>query len=167
MLCAPVNPSRWPVRVHPEIPVTVRVFTQRFSSTRLGARLARHLAPHRLDVWGFPYDSVLSDSAASIVAELAANAATHGRVPGRDLELRLALLPGARYPGTLRIEVSDTRAESRPPGPEGVAPPSDDSETGRGLLLVSALATRWTVLDRHPVGKTVRAEIDFPAPRVA
>lgn len=66
-------------------------FTQRLSATRRGARLARRLAVHRLDDWGIPYGSELSDSAALIVAELAANAVTHGRVPGRDFELRLLL----------------------------------------------------------------------------
>ncbi|MFE6461484.1 ATP-binding protein, partial [Streptomyces cinereoruber] len=38
-------------------------------------------------------------------------------------------------------------------------------EGGRGLLLVGALASRWSVLDRVPVGKTVRAELDLsPGP---
>ncbi|MEU7179699.1 MULTISPECIES: ATP-binding protein [Streptomyces] len=142
-------------------PVTVRVFTQRFSATRRGARLARLLAVDQLDTWGLPYGSDLSDSVAAIVAELAANAAIHGRVPGRDFELRLALLHGAAGPGTLRIEVADTRTERRPPGPEGLTLPPPDSESGRGLLLVAAFATRWSVLDRDPVGKIVRAELDL------
>ncbi|WP_217245001.1 ATP-binding protein [Streptomyces sp. AC602_WCS936] len=138
-------------------PVTARVFVQRFSSTPRGARLARHLALHRLDAWGVPYGSVFSDTAALLVAELAANAVTHGRVPGRDIEVLLRL---DAY--TLRIDVSDSRGERRPRGPGGadaVAP--DDAEGGRGLLLVSALADRWGVLDRVPVGKTVRAELDL------
>ncbi|GAA2343304.1 ATP-binding protein [Streptomyces caniferus] len=142
-------------------PVTVRTFTQRFSSTRRGARLARYLALQQLDVWGFPYGGEVSEAVALIVGELAANAATHGRVPGRDFELRLMRMPGSARPGTLRIEVADTRTEKRPPDPGTCAPPPPDSETGRGLLLVAALATRWTVLDRVPVGKVVRAELDL------
>ncbi|MFC8804118.1 hypothetical protein ACFXDD_22230 [Streptomyces anthocyanicus] len=47
-----------------ELAVTVRVFTQRFSSTPLGARLARHLAAHQLHVWGIPHGSSLSDTRA-------------------------------------------------------------------------------------------------------
>ncbi|MEU2428193.1 ATP-binding protein [Streptomyces sp. NPDC007861] len=125
-------------------------FTQRLSATRRGARLARHLAVHRLDAWGIPYDSELSDTAALIVAELAANAVTHGRVPGRDFELCL-LLSAPK----LRIEVSDTRGE-RVPAPPGT--PAPDAETGRGLLLVVALATAWGVTERT-VGKTVWAEV--------
>lgn len=152
-----------------QAPVTVRVFAMRFSATRLGARLARRLAVHRLDQWGFPYGSELSDAAAAVVAELAANAVTHGRVPGRDFELRLATLscahPGAAAarPATLRIEVADTRTEKRPPSPDALTLPPPDCETGRGLPLVAALADRWEVVDRVPVGKVVRAELDIPA----
>ncbi|MDX2680025.1 ATP-binding protein [Streptomyces sp. NY05-11A] len=139
-------------------PVTVRVFTQRFSSTPRGARLARRLVLHQLDAWGVPYCSEVSDTAALLVAELAANAVTHGRVPGRDFEVAVQLLGR-----TLRVEVSDTRGEHRPPAPGAArtAPPPL-AETGRGLLLVEALADRWEVLDRLPVGKTVVAELDLP-----
>ncbi|WP_328563510.1 ATP-binding protein [Streptomyces coelicoflavus] len=136
----------------PRLPVTARVFAQRFSSTPRGARLARHLALYRLDAWGVPYGSAVSDTAALLVAELAANAVTHGRVPGRDIEVLLRL---DAY--TLRIDVSDSRGERRP---EVTAAPED--EHGRGLLLVDVLADRWGVFDRVPVGKTVRAELDLP-----
>ncbi|MET9542989.1 ATP-binding protein [Streptomyces sp. NPDC006553] len=136
-----------------EAAVTVRVFTQRFSSTPRGARLARRLSVHQLDRWNVPYGSEVSDAVGLLVAELAANAVTHGRVPGRDFELVLTCTPGLR----LRIDVSDTRGERRP---ASVAPGPLD-EGGRGLLLVDALATRWSVIDRVPVGKTVRAELDL------
>ncbi|MEV8567320.1 ATP-binding protein [Streptomyces sp. NPDC051322] len=141
-----------------QAPLTVRVFTQRFSSTPLGARLARHLALHQLDAWGLPHGTETSDTAALLVAELGANAVTHGRVPGRDFEVTLKLLGR-----TLRIEVSDTRGELRPPSP-GTHRPTLPllAETGRGLLLVEALADRWDVLDRVPLGKTVVAELDLP-----
>jgi len=140
-----------------QLPVPECEFVQRLSATRRGARLARHLAVNQLDEWGIPYGSTDSDSAALIVAELATNAATHGSVPGRDFELRLALTAG-----TLRIEVSDTRPERRPPEPGAVEPPPPYAESGRGMVLVEALASRWSVLDRAAVGKTVRAELDLP-----
>lgn len=148
---------------HPpaQAPVTVRVFTQRFSSTRLGARLARHLAVHRLDAWGFPYGTPFSDDVGVVVGELTANAVTHGRVPGRDFELRLAIVGGLARTGTLRIDVTDTRTERRPPSPDAHTPAPPDADAGRGLIVVAALATRWSVLDRVPVGKTVRAELDL------
>jgi anti-sigma regulatory factor (Ser/Thr protein kinase) len=145
-----------------QTPVTVRVFTQRFSSTPLGARLARHLALAQLHNWDIPHGSSLSDTVAVIVAELAANAVTHGRVPGRDFELGLAHTPGV----LLRIEVSDTLAKHRPPGPEDVTAPPPLDESGRGLFLVDALADRWEVRDRMSrgaalLGKTIRAELDL------
>ncbi|MFF8775712.1 ATP-binding protein [Streptomyces sp. NPDC015140] len=148
-----------------QLPVTVRMFTQRFSSTPLGARLARHLAATQLHAWGIPHGTALSDTATLIVAELAANAVTHGRVPGRDFELRLSHAPENH----LHIEVSDTRAERRPParGEALAASPLDDS--GRGLVLVDALADRWEVVDRVSrgvalPGKTVRAELNLRPP---
>ncbi|WP_069759218.1 ATP-binding protein [Streptomyces sp. LUP47B] len=136
----------------PQPTVTVRTFTQRLSATPRGARLARHLALNQLHDWGIPYDSPAADAVAVIVAELAANAVTHGRVPGRDFELRLSLVTGS-----VRVEVTDTRGEL----PAAVRPPGPLDEGGRGLLLVEALADRWEVLDREPLpGKTVRAEVD-------
>ncbi|MGW7350833.1 ATP-binding protein [Streptomyces sp. NPDC054784] len=140
-----------------QAPVTVCVFAQRFSSTPRGARLARHLSLYRLDLWGIPYGSTASDTAALLVAELAANAVTHGRVPGRDFEVRLTL---DAY--TLRIDVSDPCGERRPAGPGALTDPQPGADGGRGLLLVEALADRWAVLDRPSVGKTVRAELDLP-----
>ncbi|MFE6283704.1 ATP-binding protein [Streptomyces sp. NPDC057877] len=127
------------------------MFTQYLSATPRGARLARHLALHQLHAWGIPHGTDLSESAALVVSELAVNAVTHGHVPGRDFELRLTL--SAR---TLRIEVSDARAEPWTPRPAHAL-----SEAGRGLLLVDALTDRWEVVRRDPPpGKTVRAEID-------
>lgn len=134
-------------------------FVQRFSSTSLGARLARRLVEQQLDAWGVPYGTDVSDRMAAIVGELAANAVTHGRVSGRDFEVRLALLVGV-----VRVEVSDTRGEARPPGPGDVPAAALLAESGRGLMLVEALADRWEVVGRRP-GKTIRAEIDVSGVR--
>lgn len=142
----------------PQISRTTRTFVQRFSATRRGARLARLLAAHQLAQWGMPHGTAASDAATLVVAELAANAALHGRVPGRDFALRLAHDPHARV---LRIEVSDTH----PAHPTRVRPSSNDTH-GRGLVLVDAIATRWGVLDRTGPGKTVWAECPLPDVRV-
>ncbi|MBO4257832.1 ATP-binding protein [Streptomyces griseorubiginosus] len=147
--------------ITPQPPITVRMFTQRLSSTPRGARLARHLALHQLHAWGVPHGSDVSEAVAVIVAELAANAVTHGRVPGRDFELRLSLPTGS-----VRIEVTDTRTEPRPPKPGDVRLPDPLDEHGRGLVLVDTLADRWEVVDREPMGKTVRAEVDLPSGRI-
>ncbi|MFC8655462.1 ATP-binding protein [Streptomyces parvus] len=142
-------------------PVTVRVFKHQYPADPHGARLARRVGLHKLHTWGVPYLSDASESAALIIGELAANAVTHDRVPGRNIELRLSHMPGdPETPGLLRIEVSDTRGERRPPGPGEITAPADGSDSGRGLLIVEALADRWAVLDRSP-GKTVRAELDL------
>ncbi|MFJ8076182.1 ATP-binding protein [Streptomyces sp. NPDC096176] len=137
--------------------VTVSVFVQRFSATRRGARLARRLATHHLDLWHLPYGSPASDTVALVVAELASNAVLHGRVPGRDFELRLTY---DRPAGLVRVEVSDTHP-ARPGfhGPAAHGPA--DADGGRGLLLVEAVAERWGVADRTGPGKTVWAECDL------
>ncbi|WP_234438546.1 ATP-binding protein [Streptomyces sp. NRRL S-340] len=136
-------------------------FEMSFTSTPRGARLARRLAAVRLDAWGVPYDTEAHDTVVLIVAELAANAVRHGHVPGRDFRLRLRYTPEDR---TVRVEVTDARAERLPRHP---VPPGDGDgapESGRGLLLVAHLATRW---DRHPrpdgPGKTVWAECTVPS----
>ncbi|MFB6553735.1 ATP-binding protein [Streptomyces sp. NPDC056405] len=135
-------------------------FEMRFTSTPRGARLARRLAAHRLDSWGVPYGTGAHDAIVLIVAELTANAVLHGQVPGRDFHLRLHLTTDTRAT-TARAEVTDTRGERLPPRPADVAAGHalGITETGRGLLLVAALATRWDWhLRPDGPGKTVWAE---------
>lgn len=127
-----------------------RRFSVPLSATRRGARLARLLAAEQLRSWGLPLDP-----ARLIVAELATNAASHGRVPGRSFRLTLAVTRS----GALRIEVTDTRGECLPV----CAPVSGESpaESGYGLLLVEELADRWGVVDGPLPSKTVWAELDL------
>ncbi|MFI5727365.1 ATP-binding protein [Streptomyces cyaneofuscatus] len=136
----------------PQHPSTEQAFTVLLSPTRRGARLARLLTVAHLGAWGLP-----SEAAAHIVAELAANASVHGRVQGRDFQLALAVSGQ-----TLRIEVTDTRGDSVPPGPGAVKAPEDDyAEHGRGLLIVEALADHWGIAPGPVPRKTVWAEIDL------
>ncbi|MBW8700125.1 hypothetical protein MBT84_11005 [Streptomyces sp. MBT84] len=138
-------------------PVTVRTFTQLFSCTPRGARLARRLVAHRMDVWGFPYDGDAGENVELVVAELAANAVRHGRVPGRDFRVRLVLRDGV-----VRVEVADGRTERLPALPE-----RGGGEAGHGLLLVSAVAERWGVEPRPGCAyKVVWAEVRVRQPRV-
>ncbi|MER6606859.1 ATP-binding protein [Streptomyces sp. NPDC000927] len=139
----------------------VRGFAVLLSSTRRGARLARLLATTQLDEWGV---TSRVEAAAQIVAELAANAMAHGRVHGRDFRLGLALYGGG---AVLRVEVSDARGECLPPEPGHTLVPDADRESGRGLLIVEALADRWGVSPGPLPCKTVWAELDLdlaPAP---
>ncbi|MCX4447429.1 ATP-binding protein [Streptomyces sp. NBC_01789] len=131
----------------PETSAPARQFAVQLSPTRRGARLARLLTTAHLGSWGLP-----TESAAHIVAELAANAAAHGRVPGRDFRLSLTASDTS-----LRIELTDTRGDELPvpdtPGPY--------AESGRGLLIVEALADRWGVVAGPVPRKTVWAELDL------
>ncbi|MFE9876666.1 ATP-binding protein [Streptomyces sp. NPDC005784] len=126
----------------------VRNFSVLLSPTPRGARLARLLAVEQLRSWEIPLSP-----ADQIVAELAANAATHGHVPGRNFRLTLYVVGD-----TLRIEVTDTR-DDRIPRASAADP---DVERGRGLLLVAALAGRWGVTPGPAPRKTVWAELAIP-----
>ncbi|MEV6805816.1 ATP-binding protein [Streptomyces sp. NPDC051129] len=133
--------------------ISTHEFSMRFTSTPRGARLARRLVSHRLHEWGHPYDGPANQTVTLIAAELVSNAVRHGHVPGRDFRLRLTAGPDA-----LRLEVSDTRTERLP---ELRVP---CGESGRGLMLVEALADKWGVTPRQP-GKTVWAEVR-PSPAI-
>ncbi|MEU3374913.1 ATP-binding protein [Streptomyces sp. NPDC006660] len=122
----------------------VREFSVQLSCTRRGARLARILLVEQLRRWGREFED-----AQHVVAELASNAVLHGRVPGRDMRLVLRDTPGA-----LRIEMVDARGDRLP-----VARAEPWAESGRGLLLVAAYATRWGVLTGPGPCKTVWAEL--------
>ncbi|MEU7035542.1 ATP-binding protein [Streptomyces sp. NPDC046237] len=122
------------------------------SSTPRGARLARLLAVEWLRAKAELSCQVI-ETAEHVVAELATNAATHGRVAGRNFRLVLVT-----QEDTLRIEVTDTRGHDLP------QLRAQDGESGRGLLLVDALADRWGV-DLGPVPcKIVWAELDLRTP---
>ncbi|MEK8142522.1 ATP-binding protein [Streptomyces sp. M10(2022)] len=100
---------------------------------------------------GIPYDCETARTVALVTSELASNAITHGRMPGRDFRLELLLLPHA-----VRIEVTDTRPERLLPNS---APTPADATTGRGLLLVDACTNRWGCRVRDACTKTVWAEV--------
>lgn len=95
----------------------------------------------------------VAEAAEHLVAELATNAATHGRLPGRDF--RLVLLARGT---TFRIEVTDTRGDDLPHRRRA----AQAADSGRGLLVVVALADRWGVKLGPVPRKTVWAELDLP-----
>ncbi|WP_030245919.1 ATP-binding protein [Streptomyces sp. NRRL S-350] len=129
------------------------------AATPKGAAICRRIARRQLTVWGLnsthtePFHAALL-----IVAELAANATTHGRLPGRGFELHLSLTTTARRGTTLRIEISDPRGDRLPLLPTALTP---NSQSGRGLTLIDALCDRWGTNPRHPNSKTVWAELDL------
>jgi anti-sigma regulatory factor (Ser/Thr protein kinase) len=148
-----MNGTHPPFDAMPQHRASAYEFAMQFTSTPRGARLARRLVSRRLDEWGHPCTSPANEAATLIAAELTANAVHHGHVPGRDFHVRLTATSAV-----IRIEVSDTRTERLPP-PSAQEPPHD-AESGRGLLLVACLATRWGTAPRPgSPGKTVWAEV--------
>lgn len=91
----------------------------------------------------------LADDAAQVVSELMANAVETHQREHLDTPVRLTLLGGLR---TVLIVVGDS--SSRTPVPDN---PDFDCESGRGLLIVGALAARWDIKPRAGGGKVVRA----------
>ncbi|MDX2592278.1 ATP-binding protein [Streptomyces sp. WI03-4A] len=104
----------------PHSPTTARTFAEQLSSTRRGARLARLLAVAEFQVWQVP--PPLTERAEQVIAELAANAALHGRIQGRDFRLPLHFDPSA---GLLRIAMTDAQGDRLPsPATDLTTPPT-------------------------------------------
>nr|WSZ97289.1 ATP-binding protein [Streptomyces sp. NBC_00857] len=131
---APTPPNPW------QQPPRQRAFGHDTAS--VGA--ARKFAEHTLDAWGIA-DRV--DDVLLCVSELATNALLHGASDTADILVRLRAIDHL-----VRVEVHDSSSAL----PEQRFP-DDDSDSGRGLLLVTACADGWGV-DRHPDHKVVWAE---------
>ncbi|WP_461007731.1 ATP-binding protein [Streptomyces capparidis] len=105
---------------------------------------ARQLVAAALNTWGL---GCLIDDAVLIVAELVTNAVRHSdRGPLRVSVKR-------PEPRRVRVAVSD-KSRSVPT----LRAPFDDEESGRGLLIVGAVADRWGT-DLRRWGKVVWAEL--------
>jgi anti-sigma regulatory factor (Ser/Thr protein kinase) len=88
-----------------------------------------------------------------VVSELAANAVLHGAAPVTIVLTRLD-------DTSLRLTVSDTAVDVLPPEP----PQAALAETGRGLMVVAAIATRWGwQVDPDGATKTVWVELSVDA----
>jgi anti-sigma regulatory factor (Ser/Thr protein kinase) len=110
------------------------------------AGLARQEVRDALTSWGLEW---LEDTAVLLTSELVSNAILHACNGSSELELRVADT-GA----WLRIEVADD--DPHPPQPRL---PAELDESGFGLVLVEALATKWGV-GQATAGKTVWIELD-------
>ncbi|MFF7643384.1 ATP-binding protein [Streptomyces canus] len=129
----------------------LHVRTALYSRDRRSVAVARDLTRITLTDWGV---SQRSDDVLLCVSELTTNALLHGVPPHRCLRLDLALLAD----GVLRVEVHDS-------GPGEIRTPdtTPESEHGRGLLLVAALADDWGVRERDP-GKVVWCDFAIRPP---
>lgn len=117
---------------------------------------AREFAREALDAWG--WEGARAGDVLLCVSELATNALVHGVPPGRGYLVRLLNEDAGRR---LRVEVHDSgdgRPALAPPGGSGTGSGTgarpEEAESGRGLLLVAALADTWGVGERDP-GKVV------------
>ena len=104
---------------------------------------ARRFAERTMADWSV--DGARFETARLLVSELVANAVTHAVT---DVTLQLDLSPER-----LRVEVRDG-ADGEPRARR----PHHDDPTGRGLMIVEALADRWGV-EPTPPGKTVWFEL--------
>jgi anti-sigma regulatory factor (Ser/Thr protein kinase) len=100
----------------------------------------------RLFVRAFLAGNPLAENAELITSEYATNAIRH-TAAGEGGAIQVAVSAG---PGLVRIEVTDhapleaVRAEPQPTGPvPQVGRAGEEDESGRGLLLVDAIADRW------------------------
>jgi anti-sigma regulatory factor (Ser/Thr protein kinase) len=123
----------------------LRARTALYPRDRRSVAVARDFTRLTLADWGV---AELSDDVLLCASELATNALLHGVPPHRCFRLALTLTPD----GVLRVEVHDSG-----PGEIRAADPAPESEHGRGLLLVAALADDWGVRERDP-GKVVWCE---------
>lgn len=132
--------DEWPLRSHLEL----GALPGAVPCARLHAQLV-------LWEWGL---SVLSENAGLIVSELMTNAIQASLSAEMILPVRLRLLADR---SRLLIQVQDSNRY--PPARTGT---SDDGESGRGLLIVEALSTKWG-WHRHEGqgGKTVWALMEI------
>lgn len=124
-------------------------WTMGYPMTVRSVRLSRLHVRRRLTMWNWPGDI---EDAVLVTSELVANAVVHGRIPGRELRLRILELDD----NALSIEVSDPVLTF----PEVRLRPL--SERGRGLVVVRQLAASLDWFLRPGVGKTVRALLTAP-----
>ncbi|MGH4033705.1 ATP-binding protein [Actinomycetota bacterium Odt1-20B] len=124
--------------------------THQLPRTPRSAPHARALLREQLAAWKI--DGQVVDVAELLLSELVTNSIQHAYIPaGREIGLRFA-----RYEGKVRVEVADAGGGRPVPVQAGV-----ESDGGRGLALVVALASRWGCCPRrHGIGKAVWAEVE-------
>ncbi|MER5544427.1 ATP-binding protein [Streptomyces sp. NPDC001118] len=140
----PSTPPDKPVALAPAPGGAIEHHTRLFDRRRITPGAARTFVAETLTQWG---RTKRLDDVRLCVSELTTNAILHG-VPTGGLVLVRVTLNDIQ----LRIEVHD-RVDA-PPRRRHVPA---TAETGRGLLLVSALADDWGVEERRGPGKCVWA----------
>lgn len=122
-------------------------YTESFPRTPESVGLARRLTMLSLDVWHL---EDLADTALLVCSELVTNSVDHAT----SASMRLTVTRTAER--SVRVAVSD-RSRRLPMLLSG----DSDGESGRGLILVDTLATKWGT-DTMRWGKRVWADLDAP-----
>ena len=139
----------------------------RYEGASAQARLhVRRLAIHRQDLQGvrrvrqFLREwlrgmglAEIAEETELLASEVVTNALVHG---DSDVAVHVR-----RYPDRVRVEVRDSDPHLALPAPAALT--SGESENGRGLVIVSALAAAWGN-SKSGRGKTVWFEVEAPAP---
>ncbi|GHA77888.1 hypothetical protein GCM10010345_94250 [Streptomyces canarius] len=125
-------------------------YTETMPCEPQSAKRARTLVAAALNTWG---RGDLLDAGILIADELVTNAVNHTRC--RTIRLVVRRVP----PDRVRIGVADTSREV-----PCVGMPDEDSENGRGLVLIDTLSDRWGY-DLHPTWKLVWAELTVKSPK--
>ncbi|MFJ4881741.1 ATP-binding protein [Streptomyces sp. NPDC088731] len=119
-----------------------RTHIKRFRARRDSVPAARRHVESVLTEWKL---GGLIDETTILASELSTNAVIHAKGTGDYFELALR-----RRGGTLALEVSDSYQWRMPE----LRTPTLDDLSGRGLVIVDAVAAKWGVRPRDP-GKTV------------
>ncbi|MEV7709596.1 MULTISPECIES: ATP-binding protein [unclassified Streptomyces] len=119
-----------------------RTHIKRFRARRDSVPAARRHVESVLTEWKL---GGLIDETTLLASELSTNAVIHAKGTGDYFELALR-----RRGGTLALEVSDSYQWRMPE----LRTPTPDDLSGRGLVIVDAVAAKWGVRPRDP-GKTV------------
>lgn len=122
-----------------------RRFVRRLPPTPASVFLARRFVAQLLEMWEFGPDHV--DPVTLVVSELATNAARHS-----EDAIQIGLSCSDRL---IRVEIGDTSHRM----PVAVDESDEEATSGRGLILVEALASRWGV-ESEGLSKLVWAEFD-------
>jgi anti-sigma regulatory factor (Ser/Thr protein kinase) len=127
-----------------------RVLRTTLPATLTAPSQARATIRHALTAWGLAH---LAEDAQTLASELVANAAEHGNGQTIDLVIRRHTAEGR--PG-IACEITDTD-----PALPARPPTRPDAERGRGLAIVTALATT-SGITATPTGKTAWFTLTTP-----
>jgi anti-sigma regulatory factor (Ser/Thr protein kinase) len=113
----------------------------------VSAGSARHHVAAAIEEWGL---AEIEEDAALCTAELATNAILHSRT---DFTIAVRQIPHG-----IRVDVQDDRPDLTPVVVPSALEPLDTGVTGRGLMLVAAIAERWGYFTTD-IAKTVWFEL--------